>query len=67
MRIEAGQRVIAEARIRALRSSDFASVIAVIDEWWGDAQVDGIPVTTGYGPGQDRVRFVKDHPPGDQA
>jgi predicted GNAT superfamily acetyltransferase len=27
----------------------------------GDAQVDGIPVATGYdGPGQDRVRFVKD-------
>ena len=27
----------------------------------GDAQVGGIPVTTGYdGPGQDRVRFVRD-------
>jgi GNAT superfamily N-acetyltransferase len=26
----------------------------------GDAVIDGIPVTTGYGgPGQDRVRFVK--------
>ena len=29
----------------------------------GDAQVDGIPVATGYdGPGQDRVRFVMDLP-----
>ena len=29
----------------------------------GDAQVDGIPVATGYdGPGQDRVRFVRDLP-----
>ena len=27
----------------------------------GDAEVDGIPVATGYdGPGQDRVRFVRD-------
>jgi hypothetical protein len=25
----------AEARIRQLRASDFAPVIAVIDEWWG--------------------------------
>ena len=25
----------AEARIRPLRRSDFAPVIAVIDEWWG--------------------------------
>ena len=35
MRIEAGQPVTAEARIRPLRPSDFAPVIAVIDEWWG--------------------------------
>ena len=31
----------------------------------GDAQVDGIPVAAGYdGPGQDRVRFVRDLPSG---
>jgi len=35
MRIEAGQPVTAEVRIRPLRPSDFAPVIAVIDEWWG--------------------------------
>ncbi len=27
--------MIAEARIRALRPSDHARVIAVIDQWWG--------------------------------
>ena len=32
---ETGRPVIAEARIRPLRSSDFTPVIAVIDEWWG--------------------------------
>jgi len=42
--------VTAEARIRPLRPSDHAHV--------GD-----IPVATGYdGPGQDRVRFVRDLP-----
>ena len=46
----------AEARIRPLRPSDHAAVIAVIDAHVGD-----IPVATGYdGPGQDRVRFVRD-------
>jgi len=35
MRLEAGQPVTAEARIRPLRSSDFAPVNAVIDDWWG--------------------------------
>ena len=35
MRIETGRPVIAEARIRPLRPSDFTPVIAVIDEWWG--------------------------------
>jgi len=35
MRIETGPPVIAEARIRPLRPSDHARVIAVIDEWWG--------------------------------
>ncbi len=102
MRIEPGQPVTAEARIRPLRPSGHAPVFAVVDEWWGgrpmarmlprlfsghfagtsfaadrdgalagflvglepgDAQVDGIPVATGYdGPGQDRVRFVRDLP-----
>ena len=29
----------------------------------GDVQVNGIPVAAGYdGPGQDRVRFVRDLP-----
>ena len=32
---EESRPVTAEARIRPLRSSDFAPVIAVIDEWWG--------------------------------
>src|SRR5207248_8550949 len=32
---EPGQPVTAEARIRPLRPSDHAPVIAVIDEWWG--------------------------------
>ena len=32
---QTGRPVIAETRIRPLRSSDFAPVIAVIDEWWG--------------------------------
>ena len=32
---ERGQPVTAETRIRPLRSSDHALVIAVIDEWWG--------------------------------
>jgi Cytochrome P450 len=32
---ETGLPVIAEASIRPLRPSDFAPVIAVIDEWWG--------------------------------
>ena len=32
---ETGRPVIAEASIRPLRPSDFAPVIAVIDEWWG--------------------------------
>ena len=57
-----------EARIRPLRPSDHAPVIAVIDEWWG-----GRPMAQmlprlffdhfGYdGPGRDRVRFVRDLP-----
>jgi hypothetical protein len=62
--------VTAEARIRPLRPSDHAPLIAVIDEWRmgfrlepGDAYVGDIPVATGYdGPGQDRVRFVRDLP-----
>jgi RimJ/RimL family protein N-acetyltransferase len=104
--------VTAEARIRPLRPSDHAPLIAVIDEWLGgrpmaqllprlffdavrarhctrvravtspvntgsiafhrrmgfrlepgDAYVGDIPVATGYdGPGQDRVRFVRDLP-----
>ena len=87
MRIEAGQPVTAEARIRPLRPSDFAPVrargctrvraitspvntgsVAFHRRMGfrlepGDVQVDGIPVATGYdGPGQDRVRFVRDLP-----
>jgi len=31
----------------------------------GDTEADGVPVATGYdGPGQDRVRFIKDLPSG---
>ena len=70
----------AEARIRPLRPSDHAPVIAVIDEWWGGRPMAQMlprvlrsspatpgagdtPVATGYdGPGQDRVRFVRDLP-----
>jgi hypothetical protein len=32
---EESRPVTTEARIRPLRPSDFAPVIAVIDEWWG--------------------------------
>ena len=52
----------AEARIRALRPSDHARVIAVIDQWWGGRPMAQM-LATGYdGPGQDRVRFVRDLP-----
>ena len=42
MRLEAGQPVTAEARIRPLRPSDHAPVIAVIDEWWGGRPMAGM-------------------------
>ncbi|MGA9014023.1 MAG: hypothetical protein WB509_16135 [Acetobacteraceae bacterium] len=60
----------AEARIRPLRPSDHAPVntgsVAFHRRMGfrimpGDADVGGIAVVTGYdGPGQDRVRFVRD-------
>ena len=39
---EESRPVTTEARIRPLRPSDFAPVIAVIDEWWGGRAMAGI-------------------------
>ena len=75
MRIETGRPVIAETRIRPLRPS-VRAVTSPVNTGSvafhrrmgfrlepGDAHVGDIPVATGYdGPGQDRVRFVRDLP-----
>ena len=42
MRLETGRPVTAEARIRLLRPSDHAPVIAVIDQWWGGRPMAGM-------------------------
>ena len=52
----------AEARIRPLPPSDHDPVIAVIDEWWGGRPMAQMLPRLYDGPGQDRVRFVRDLP-----